>query len=103
MTRFIPGLDLAERFYADAVRPILDAHFPDVMHSAALIGSGSEVLGFDTEMSSDHSWGPRVMLFLREIAQADAIRETLAQSLPREFLGYSTHFEVPPDDPTTTV
>jgi len=32
--------------------------------AAGIIGSGSEVLGFDDEMSSDHHWGPRTMLFL---------------------------------------
>ena len=63
---FIPGLELARRFYWEAVRPILDADFPGLRHSAALIGTGSEVLGFDTPMSADHHWGPRAMLFLAE-------------------------------------
>jgi len=56
---FIPGLELSRRFYWEAVRPVLDAEFPGLRHSAALIGTGSEVLGFDTPMSSDHHWGPR--------------------------------------------
>ena len=63
---FIPGLELARRFYWEAVRPVLDADFPGLRHSAALIGTGSEVLGFDTPMSSDHHWGPHAMLFLAE-------------------------------------
>jgi uncharacterized protein DUF4037 len=33
-------------------------------HSAALIGWGSDVLGFDTERSTDHGWGPRVEVFV---------------------------------------
>jgi hypothetical protein len=66
MTDFVPGLRLSERFYREAVRPVLDSEFPDLPHSAALIGTGSEVLGFDTEMSTDHDWGPRVLLFLQE-------------------------------------
>ena len=45
---------------------MLDAEFPGLRHSAALIGAGSEVLGFDTPMSSDHHWGPRAILFLAE-------------------------------------
>jgi hypothetical protein len=48
---FIPGLEFARRFYWEAVRPILDIDFPDLRHSAALIDTGSEVLGFDTPMS----------------------------------------------------
>jgi hypothetical protein len=102
MTEFIPGLKLAERFYWDAVRPILDQEYPSLPHSAALLGSGSEVLGFDTEMSSDHHWGPRVMLFLREAEHdrfAETIRKTLRQQLPYTFLGYPTNFGEPdPED-----
>jgi hypothetical protein len=95
MPDFIPGLDLAERFYHEVVRPLLNADYPDVAHSAALIGAGSEVLGFDTAMSSDHHWGPRVLLFL-EVAEharmAEALRAMLADELPRMFMGYWTHF-----------
>ena len=99
---FIPGLELARRFYWEAVRPILDADFPDLRHSAALIGTGSEVLGFDTPMSSDHHWGPRAMLFLAEDdyeRQRDRITETFRWKLPHRFLGYPTNFSAPnPDD-----
>lgn len=45
---FIPGLSLAADTYHEAVRPILDATHPGLVHSAALLGPGSEVLGFDT-------------------------------------------------------
>jgi hypothetical protein len=102
MPDFIPGLKLAERFYWDAVRPILDREYPGLAHSAALLGSGSEVLGFDTEMSSDHHWGPRVLLFLHSDGHAQYaadIHETLRHKLPYIFLGYPTNFGDPdPDD-----
>jgi hypothetical protein len=42
-TVFVPGLQLSRAFYTEAVRPLL----ADVQHTAARIGSGSEVLGFD--------------------------------------------------------
>ena len=61
MYRFVAGLDLARQFYEDAVRPLVG----ELPHSAALIGPGSEVLGFDTARSTDHDWGPRLLLFLR--------------------------------------
>ncbi|MBM4431211.1 MAG: DUF4037 domain-containing protein [Chloroflexi bacterium] len=92
---------LCELFYWEVVRPLLDRHFPGLLHSAGLIGDGSEVLGFDDPMSSDHHWGPRVMLFLRQEEyehQAPAIREMLAHQLPCEFRGYPTNFTQP--DPT---
>ncbi len=93
--RFLSGLDLSEGFFLEAVKPILDHEFPSLMYSAALIGSGSEVLGFDTEMSTDHHWGPRVILFLSadDLAQyKDSIWLNLSEKLPRRFMGYPTSF-----------
>lgn len=98
MQDFIPGLKLAERFYREAVRPILDVEFPELSHSAALIGPGSEVLGFDTVVSTDHNWGPRALLFLEEAdysEHAKSVRESLRQRLPHAFLGWPTNFTEP--------
>jgi hypothetical protein len=99
---FVPGLRLCEGFYWEAVRPILDDHFPSLLHASALIGSGSEVFGFDDKMSADHHWGPRVLLFLGEEdhrRQAQAIQNVLAHHLPYQFRGYPTNFTQPdPDD-----
>ena len=99
---FIPGLKLSELFYGEVIRPLLDSHFPNLRHSAALIGNGSEVLGFDTHMSRDHDWGPRLQLFLStadHTQQAPAINEMLAHNLPYEFHGFPTNFTPPnPDD-----
>ncbi len=61
---FLPGLKLNRIFYFDAVRPLIDQHFPGLHHSAALVGYGSDVLGYDTPISTDHNWGPRLQLFL---------------------------------------
>lgn len=88
---FIPGLELSERFYREAVRPVLAAEFPGLRHSAALLGGGSEVLGFDTPMSTDHDWGPRVLLFLEADDHArlrDALDAALSRKLPHAFRGY---------------
>ena len=93
---FIPGLRLAGEFYADAVRPLLDQEFPGLGHAAALLGPGSEVLGFDTERSTDHDWGPRLQLFLgADDAErlAGPITEMLAGRLPAAFRGYPVAFE----------
>jgi hypothetical protein len=72
------GLELCRLFYAEAVRPLLG----DLPHAAARIGGGSDVLGFDTERSTDHDWGPRLELFLAGGYRAD-IDEMLAQRLLR--------------------
>ncbi len=95
MTAFVPGLELARAFYREAVAPILGREFPRLVYSAALLGPGSEVLGFDTERSTDHEWGPRLQLFLdaRDHPEvASAISETFRQALPREDRGYPTNF-----------
>jgi hypothetical protein len=57
-----PGVALARGFYEQAVRPIVERAFPGLVHIAARIGRGSEVLGYDDEVSRDHDWGPRVEL-----------------------------------------
>jgi hypothetical protein len=47
---FIPAAELSRAFYAEVVRPLLG----DRPHGAALLGWGSDVLGYDTERSTDH-------------------------------------------------
>jgi hypothetical protein len=98
MQNFIPGLTLSELFYSEAAKPILDASFPQLSYSAALMGWGSEVLGYDDIQSSDHHWGPRFILFLspQDYKQyKNIIYETLSQNLPHRFRGYSTSFGEP--------
>jgi len=103
---FIPARELARLFYVEAVRPTLEADYPDLVHSAGLIGPGSEVLGFDTAMSTDHGWGVRVAIYLSEpdhARLADQLCTTLGYKLPFVFRGWPTHFEQVPDDPGTLV
>lgn len=95
MPDFLPGLDLNRAYYAEAVRPILAARFPGLAYAAALIGYGSDVLGFDTPRSTDHEWGPRLLLFIPDDAspeQGAAIEEALSAGLPTTFRGYLTSF-----------
>ena len=105
MPQFIPGLELNRRFYWEAVRPILDQRFPGLPHAAARIGQGSDILGFDTEMSTDHDWGPSVLLFLRDedAPLAGHIRDLMSESLPHTFHGYSVNFEGVPGEPGTLI
>jgi hypothetical protein len=66
MNAFIAGLRLNELFYSEVIAPLLKLHFPDLQYSAALIGWGSDVLGYDDAESTDHNWGLRLQLFLLE-------------------------------------
>lgn len=77
------GIELSRRFYQQAVRPLLG----DRPHAAALLGEGSEVLGFDDDVSTDHDFGPRLQVFL----PAGAGPPSLA-GLPETFEGFPTVF-----------
>lgn len=95
MPEFIPGLQLSEAYFHEVVRPILDREFPGLVYAAALIGYGSDVLGYDTERSTDHGWGPRCWLFLPDADLATyqpQIDAALHSHLPRTFRGYPTRF-----------
>jgi hypothetical protein len=98
---FIPGLELSSAFYTEIVAPILAAAYPRLRYSAALIGYGSEVLGYDTARSTDHEWGPRLLLLVSEddhARHAAAIDALLGKRLPPTFRGFSTHFGLPAPD-----
>ena len=76
----MPGLRLARAFYEEVVAPIV----ANVPHSAALLGYGSDVLGFDTVRSTDHGWGPRAQVFVSEAA-LDEVADALEAGLPESF------------------
>lgn len=105
MPEFIPGLELCGLFFREVVRPLLARRFPGLHYSAALIGYGSEVLGFDTAMSTDHDWGPRLLLFLAPEdfqSHQEAIRDALRDELPKTFRHYATFFPINVDNPDPT-
>ncbi|MHA1188721.1 MAG: DUF4037 domain-containing protein [Candidatus Heimdallarchaeota archaeon] len=91
MKDFITGLKLTKHFYHEVVKPLLDKHFPKLNYSAARIGSGSDVLGFDTIRSTDHDWGEDYD------SLKDKISEMLSEKLPKEFMGYATNYRIADD------
>jgi hypothetical protein len=85
--RFVPGLELARAFYDEAVAPLLG----DTEHAAALLGWGSDVLGFDTARSTDHGWGPRLQVFV-ERDSVEPVRRAIDSGLPDRFREWPTRF-----------
>ncbi len=98
MPKFIPGLELSELYFEQCVKPIIKSRLPLLKYSAGLIGSGSEVLGYDDPQSRDHNWGPRLIIFLNEndfVDRRNVLDRELKRKLPHEFLGYPTSFGKP--------
>lgn len=83
---FVPAADLSRAFYAEVVRPFLRGR----PHAAALLGWGSDVLGYDTERSSDHGWGPRLVVFVEDDPTELAAR--LSAELPDSFRGWPVRY-----------
>ena len=81
------SLRLNEAFYRRAIARLV-APWP---HAAALLGWGSDILGYDTEQSSDHGWGPRLQVFVddRDVA---AVREAVDAGLPESFQGWPVRY-----------
>ncbi len=101
MGNFIKGMDLCEGFFNEYAKPIIEENFPDLKYSAGLIGYGSDVLGYDDAVSTDHMWGPRFYMFLSEtdISMKDDIINALSENLPYTYKGYSVNFTEPdPND-----
>ncbi len=95
---FLPGLVLARAFFKQAVQPIISQEYSSLHYGAGLLGPGSEVLGVDDVVSTDHHWGPRVLLFLSESDLPEyrvPLGALLSQRLPSSFLGYSTNWTTP--------
>lgn len=84
---FIPAKELCGAFYEEAVRPLLAGR----PHSAALLGWGSDVLGYDTERSTDHGWGPRLLVIL-ERADVEKVSGLLDDQLPELFRGWPVRY-----------
>ena len=91
MPTFVPGLELSRSFYDEVVAPIVG----DRAHAAVLLGYGSDVLGYDTERSTDHGWGPRLQVLVaddHDVGDIAALRTALDHELPETHLGWPVRF-----------
>ena len=86
------GLTLAEKYYYEIGRPMLETQFPEFLPriAAGLMGDGSECLRFDDDISQDHDFGPGFCLWLdSEDFQKIGVRMQEAyQRLPKLFHGF---------------
>lgn len=87
MTTFVPARDLSQGFHADVIRPLLTT----TPYAAGLLGWGSDVLGYDTERSTDHGWGPRLQVFV-DADQVERVKALVDRGLPDEYQGHPVRF-----------
>ena len=78
------------------MEPVLAQFMPRLGYAAARLGSGSDVLGLDDEMSRDHDWGCRLTLLVDEDADAQVprISRMLEEELPERFGEFPVRFPV---------
>jgi hypothetical protein len=85
------GREISETFAREWLVPHLRAHHPWVLERGAIARfSGSDLLGFDDELSRDHGWGPTVDILLSPedaSAHASALQADLSQRAPRDWRG----------------
>ena len=88
------GLELSKKYYLEYGNPILERSFANILPLIAvgLVGSGSECLGFDDEISTDHDFEPGFCIFLPDESIVDRKTEFALErayaKLPNEFSGF---------------
>lgn len=81
------GRELNDAFHREVIAPLLG----DRPYAATLLGWGSDVLGYDTDRSTDHGWGPRLQIFVAA-AEVDDVRRTVDAGLPESFGGWPVRY-----------
>jgi hypothetical protein len=87
------GSELSEAYYRRVVAPALASRWPGLRYAAGRLGSGSDVLGYDDQISRDHDWGLRLSVLVAP-DMTDAVREHLQAVVPAEFEGLPTRPEL---------
>jgi len=93
------GIELSKQYFFQVGLPLIQHEFPLLSQrmAAGLVagtsqsGAGSEVGGFDDEISRDHNWGPRFFVFLTEHdmnQSGEALQNYLNDKLPSSFAGH---------------
>jgi Domain of unknown function (DUF4037) len=90
------GAEFSRRFFTEVVEPLLSQAAPGLGYAAGRLGSGSDVLGLDDEMSRDHDWGCRLTVLVDEDArdQVPRIVAMLEEKLPERFGEFPVRFPV---------
>jgi uncharacterized protein DUF4037 len=93
------GLAISREFIESTLLPLLKKSLPDDFNrlAIAIVGTGSEILGVDDEISRDHHWGPRAnVMYLRSDADRlrNRLRKLFDEELPRTYGEYAIHANI---------
>ena len=92
------GAELARAYHDALVGPLLRRDLPAVPLVAGRFGAGSDVLGLDDEVSTDHDWGLRLTV----LTDAPGVEEHLEARLPERFAGRPVRFATTWDPASAT-
>lgn len=87
------GLELSKGYFEEYGKPMLHKNFADILPfiAAGFVGSGSEHLGYDDEISQDHDFEPGFCIFLPSEDIIDRrtafLLERAYEKLPKEYMG----------------
>ncbi len=84
---FRGAAELGVGFHSEVIAPLVG----EIGYAAGLLGWGSDVLGYDTERSTDHGWGPRVVVLV-DAAEVERVRGLVDAGLPEEYQGFAVRF-----------
>jgi len=86
------GLELSKKYYLAFGAPMIKKQFPELENRVAvgLCGEGSECLGYDDDISSDHDFEPSFCMFItdEDEEQYGFQLKRAYSKLPKEFEGY---------------
>ncbi len=91
--KYMKSLEICERYFNEFGKDLLDKEFYDISDKLAvgLFGSGSECLGYDDEISSDHDLEPGFCIFIpgEDIidSRIEFRLERAYAKLPKDYLG----------------
>ena len=87
------GIELSRGYFEEYGKPMLERDFAEILPfiAAGFVGSGSEHLGYDDEISQDHDFEPGFCIFLPSEDIVDRrtafLLERAYEKLPKEYMG----------------
>ncbi|MBN2420410.1 MAG: hypothetical protein JXL81_13560, partial [Deltaproteobacteria bacterium] len=86
------GLELSRGYFEEVCRPSIKKYLPEHIDKMAfgLVGDGSECYWFDDEISRDHDFGPRIMVWVlpNDYNDFGAELKKILQVMPKNFMGF---------------